>query len=117
MDDPTGSPVESPRAGDGRGVIDAVADLLQTIVDWLRQEAEAAIREKIVAPLQKLGITLAAAWAAATLAALGLAFIAVGLFMLLGQAIGYAYALLVIGGVLLVGAVVFTVIKVRNMQR
>ncbi len=105
------------RGPDERTIIDAVADLLQTVVDWLRQEAETIVREKIVAPLQKLGLTLFAASAAASLAVLGIAFIATGLFMLLGQAIGYPYALLVIGGVLLVGAVAFTVIKMRNMQR
>jgi hypothetical protein len=109
---------ESGGAGpEGRTVIDAVADLLQTIVDWLRQEAEAVVREKVVAPLQKLGLTLAAASAAASLAVLALGFIAVGLFMLLGDWIGYPYALLVIGGVLLVGSVVFTVIKMRSMQK
>lgn len=100
-----------------RTVIDAAADLLQTIVDWLRQEAEGVVREKIVAPIQQLGLTLASASAAAGLAFLGIAFIAVGLFMLLGNAIGYPYALLVIGGVLMIGSVVFTAIKMRLMQK
>ena len=100
-----------------RTVIDAVADLLQTIVDWLRQEAESLVREKIVAPLQKLGLTLAAAIAAASLAVLALGFISVGLFMLLGEWIGYPYALLVIGGVLLVGSIAFTAVKMRSMQK
>ena len=82
-------------SADERTVIDAIADLLQTIVDWLRQEAEGIVREKIVALLgQDLGLTLAAAIAAASLVALGIGFIAVGLFMLLGSWIGYPYALL-----------------------
>ncbi len=111
-------PDADPKLGaDERTIIDAVADLLQTVVDWLRDEAEAIVREKVVGPLQKLGLTVAAASAAASLAVLGLAFVAVGLFMLLGTAIGYPYALLVIGGVLLVGSVIFTLIKMRNMQR
>lgn len=100
-----------------RTVIDAIADLLQTIVDWLRQEAEGVVREKIVPPLQQLGLTISAASAAAGLAFLGIGFISVGLFMLLGEAIGYPYALLVIGGVLVIGAVVFTAIKMRLMQK
>lgn len=100
-----------------RTVVDAAADLLQTVVDWLRQEAESLVREKIVAPLQMLGLTLFAASAAASVLVLGIAFIAVGLFMLLGQAIGYAYALLVIGGVLVIAAAVFTYIKMRVMQK
>ena len=98
-------------------IIDAVADLLQFIVDWLRQEAEAAVREKVVLPIQKLGLTLAAASAAGCLAALGIGFIATGVFILLGQWLTYPGALLLIGGILLVGSVVFTVIKVRGMQK
>lgn len=100
-----------------RTVIDAAADLLQTVVDWLRQEAEAVVREKIVLPIQRLGLTVASASAAAGLAFLGIGFISVGLFMVLGEAIGYSYALLVIGGVLVIGAVVFTAIKMRLMQK
>ena len=98
-------------------IIDAVADLLQYIVDWLRQEAEAAVREKVVLPVQKLGLTLASASAAGCLAAFGLAFIATGVFILLGEWITYPGALLLIGGVLLVGSVIFTVIKMRGIQR
>jgi hypothetical protein len=110
-------PVDHDTGAEGRTVIDAVADLLQTVVDWLRQEAESLMREKIVAPLQKLGLTIAAASAAASLAVLAIGFISVGLFMLLGEAIGYPYALLVIGGTLLVGSIVFTAIKMRSMQK
>ena len=100
-----------------QSVIDAVADLLQFIVDWLRQEAEAAVREKVVLPLQKLGLTLASAFAAAFLAALGIGFIAVGIFMLLGEWLTYPGALLLTGGVLVLGAVIFAVIKMRSMQK
>jgi len=113
-DAPTSAPASEPHE---RTVIDAIADLLQTIVDWLRQEAEGVVREKIVPPLQQLGLTISAASAAAGLAFLGIGFISVGLFMLLGEAIGYPYALLVIGGVLVIGAVVFTAIKMRLMQK
>lgn len=98
-------------------IIDAVADLLQFIVDWLRQEAEAAVREKVVLPVQKLGLTLASASAAGCLAVFGLAFIATGVFILLGEWITYPGALLLVGGVLLVGSVIFTVIKMRGIQR
>lgn len=103
--------------GQERTVIDAAADLLQTVVDWLRQEAGAIVHDKIVIPLQRLGLTLSAASAAASLAVLGIAFIAVGLFMLLGEAIGYPFALLVIGGVLVIFSVVFMLIKMRLMQK
>ncbi|MFA5844226.1 MAG: phage holin family protein [Coriobacteriia bacterium] len=108
---------DAPKRDGVSGVIDAAADLLQTFVDWLRQEAEALVREKVVKPIQRLGLTLAAASAAGCLAVFGLMFVAVGLFMLLGQAIGYAWALLLIGGVYLVGSLVFVAIKVRMMQK
>lgn len=100
-----------------RTVIDAAADLLQTIVDWLRQEAEALVREKVALPLQKVGLASAAAWAAAVLLVLGLGFISVGLLILLAEWLTWPGALLAIGGVLVLGSVVFTVIKMRSMQR
>ncbi len=98
-------------------VIDAVADLLQTAVDWLRQEAASVVQEKIVAPIQRLGLTLASASAAAALLVLGLTFIAVALFLLLAEWVGYPGALLIIGAVLMLGSIVFLVIKVRSMQK
>lgn len=100
-----------------RTVLDAVADLLETVVEWLRQEAEALVRDKVVLPLQRLGLTLASGMAAAALLSLGLGFIAVGLLLLLAQWLTWPGALLAIGGVLVLGAVVFTVLKARNMQR
>jgi hypothetical protein len=100
-----------------RTVIDATADLLQTIVDWLRQEAEALVREKVALPLQRVGLTVAAAWAAAALLVFGLCFIAVGLLILLAEWLTWPGALLAIGGVLVLGSVIFTVIKMRSMQK
>ena len=98
-------------------IIEAVADLLQYIVDWLRQEAGDIMHDKVVIPAQKLGLTLASGCAAAFLTALGLGFIAVGVFMLLGQWLTYPGALLLIGGLLVLGAVIFTIIKMRSMQK
>jgi hypothetical protein len=98
-------------------IVDAIADLLQSLSDWLRQEVGATMREKVVLPLQKAGIAVAAASAAGCLAVIGLVFIAVGLFILLGQAIGYAAAFLLVGGVYLLGAVVFIVVRFKVMQR
>lgn len=112
----TGPAPEAPKTGI-EAIIDAVADLLQTFVDWLRQEAAAVMREKIVLPIQKLGLTLASASAAAMLAVTGLIFIAVALFLLLAEWVGYPFALLIIGGVYLLASAVFLVIKVRSMQK
>lgn len=98
-------------------IIDSIADLLQTATDWVRQEAEAVVREKIVLPIQKLGLTLVSASAAGCLAVVGLIFIAVALFLLLAQWLTYPGALLAIGGAYLLVALVFIVIKVRMMQK
>ncbi|MBN2847183.1 MAG: phage holin family protein [Coriobacteriia bacterium] len=112
----SGSGPEGPRTGI-EGIIDAVADLLQTASDWVRQEAEAVVREKIVLPVQKLGLTLASATAAGCLLVVGLVFIAVALFLILAGWVGYPGALLIIGGTYVLASLVFLVIKVRSMQK
>lgn len=112
----TGQTPGPPKQG-VEGIIDAVADLLETAAEWVRQEAEALVREKIVAPIQKLGLTLASASAAGCLLVVGLVFIAVALFLLLAEWVGYPVALLIIGGAYVLASLVFIVIKVRSMQR
>jgi len=112
----TGQVPEGPKTG-VEGIIDAVADLLQTAVDWLRQEAAAVVREKIVLPIQRLGLTLASAIAAAALLALGLTFLAVAAFLVLADFVGYPGALGIIGGVYVLASVVFLIIKVRSIQK
>lgn len=112
----TGQVPEGPKTGI-EGIIDAVADLLQTAVDWLRQEAASVVREKIVLPIQKLGLTLASALAAAALLAVGLTFIAVAAFLVLADLVGYPGALAIIGGTYVLASLIFLVIKVRLMQK
>ena len=115
MADPGQMPA-GPRTGI-EGIIDALADLLQTAVDWLRQEAAAVVREKVVLPIQRLGLTLASAVAAGALLVVGLIFIAVALFLILAEWVGYPGALLIIGGVYVLASLVFLVIKMRSMQK
>jgi tetrahydromethanopterin S-methyltransferase subunit G len=98
-------------------IVDAIADLMQTAVDWLRQEAEATVREKVVPPLQQVGILIGAAIGAASAMVIGVIFVAVSLVMFLGSWIGYPFAFLAIGAVYLLVALVFTVVKVWKMQR
>lgn len=112
----TNAPPPGP-APDRPGLIDAVADLLQSASDWVRQEAGDIVQERIVQPIQRLGLTLSSAAAAGCLAALGGAFVAVAAFMFLARWLTYPGALLLIGLVLLAGSVAFTVVKVRSMQR
>ena len=114
--DMTGQAPEGPKSG-VEGIIDAVADLLQTVVDWLRQEAAGLIREKIVLPVQRLGLTLASAAAAAALLAVGLIFLAVAGFLVLADFVSYPGALAIIGGGYMLASAVFLVIKVRSIQK
>jgi hypothetical protein len=98
-------------------ILDQLVDLAQTARDWVRQEAEATVKEKIVPPLQKLGLAIASAFAAASLLVLGLIFLAVAAVVALSQWLGVPWAFFLIGAVYLAGAAIFTAVKVRSMQR
>lgn len=113
---PPPEPKPEPKSG-YELLIDSIADLLQTASDWVRQEAGSIVREKVVLPIQKLGLTLASASAAGCLLVVGLTFIAVALYLVLASAVGHPGALAIIGGVYVIAAAVFIVIKVRSMQR
>lgn len=104
---------EAPR----ESLIDAIADLLQMLVNWLRQEAGDLMREKVVLPAQRLGLTLVSATAAGCLAVIGLSFVFVALLLLLASWLGWPGALLLVGGTILLGAGLFTVVKMRNLQK
>ncbi len=114
--------VPAPEGGEPRNdfltrILDELVDLAQTARDWVRQEAGAVVREKIVPPLQKVGILIGAAIGAATLFAVGMIFVAVAAVVYLSQLLGVPLAFLIIGAVYLIGALVFTLVKVRSMQR
>ena len=83
---------------------------------WIRQEAEATVKEKIVPPLQKLGLAVASAFGAATLFVLGVIFLATAALVALSQWLGVPLAFLIVGLVLLLGSAIFTAVKVRSMQ-
>ncbi len=118
MSDEVSPPEEgAPRDDFLTRILDQLVDLAQTARDWVRQEAEATVKEKIVPPLQRLGLTVASAFAAATLLAVGMIFVAVAAMVYLTQLVGVPLAFLIVGGVLLVGATVFTIVKVKAMQR
>lgn len=107
----------TPTQTDERGIIDAVADLLQTIVDWLRQEAEAAVREKVVLPLQALGFTLFFGLAASGLMMAGLFMFSIATLLLLAQWVGWPAALYIISGTMLVSSTVALYFRQRTVQK
>lgn len=111
---------EAPAAEPGpklESIIDAVADLLQMIVNYLRQEAAALMHDKVVLPGQQLGRLIAFAFAAAFALALGIGFVAVALLLLLARWLTWPGALALIGGILIVCAAIFTWLKVRSIQK
>jgi hypothetical protein len=114
--------MSSPEGGDPRDdfltrILDQLLDLVQTARDWVRQEAEATVKEKIVPPLQKVGLAIAAAFGAVSMMVTGLILIAVAAIVYLSQLLGVPLAFFLIGAVYLVGAAIFTAVKVRSLQR
>jgi hypothetical protein len=98
-------------------IADAIADLLQMAVNWLRAEASDIMRDKVVLPGQQLGMTIAAAFAAATLLVVGLLFLFVAFLMVLARFVGWAGAFAIVGTCVLIGAGIFTYLKVRSIQK
>lgn len=95
---------------------DSIADLLQMAVNYLRQETASVMRDKVVLPGQQLGKMVAFALAASFLLALGLAFLSVALLLVLAGWLTWPGALGLIGGILVIGAGIFTALKVRSTQ-
>jgi hypothetical protein len=106
-----------PEAPQRESLIEAVADLLQMTVNWLRAEASDIVHDKVVLPIQQLGMTLASAIAAAILLVIGLIFIFVAALMVLAKWVTWPGAFGLVGAVILIGAGVFTVLKVRSIQK
>lgn len=109
------------------GIIDQVADLLEMAATWLRQEVKEVVRTKVVLPLQRLGLTLAAAQAAGCLMVIGLFWIEVAVIILSGvffhDTVGmswpaaYGTVFLIIGVVAAIGSAIFIAIKTRWVQK
>jgi protein-S-isoprenylcysteine O-methyltransferase Ste14 len=113
---PAGQGVEAPTPAVGPRVADAVADLVQMSVDYVRQETGDVVHDKVVVPTQKAGQFVAFALGAASVLVLGICFIAVGALMLLASFIGWVGALLAVGGLMVLIAAFLTYLKTRSMQ-
>jgi hypothetical protein len=98
-------------------IVEAVIDLLQTTVDWLKQEAETTVREKVALPMQKVGLAIGSGAAAGCLLVFGLMFVAIGLLLLVAQFLGWPATMMLIGAVYIVAAAIFLVIRVRVMLK
>ncbi len=97
-------------------IADAIADLVQMFVDYVRQETEGIMHDKVVVPTQKAGQVVAFALAAAMVLFLGVAYLSVSAMMLLAHFVGWIAALAIIGAVLVIVAGGLTYAKMRSMQ-
>jgi len=113
---PPQPPSAAPPAPERESIVDAVADLLQMVVNWLRQEAAGLMRDKVVLPGQQLGMLVAFAMAAAALLVIGLCFLFVAFLMVLAGWIGWPGAFASVGAAILVVAGVLSYLKIRSVQ-
>lgn len=114
--DPVGRMPEVPESPARPSVADAVTELVQMSVDYVRQETGDVVREKVVLPTQKAGMVVAFALGAASVLVLGICFIAVGALMLLASFIGWVSALFAVGGFMVLVAAFLTYLKTRSLQ-
>ncbi|PKQ16867.1 MAG: hypothetical protein CVT67_03650 [Actinobacteria bacterium HGW-Actinobacteria-7] len=111
MSEPQPNPVDRP------SLAQAIADLVQMFVDYVRQETGDIVREKVVVPTQVAGQVVAFALAAAGVLLLGIGYLSVAAMMVLADFVGWPSALAIIGGVLVIGAAALTFAKMRRVQR
>lgn len=113
----TSSAEQTPQPPPSRpSIADAITELIQMFVDYVRQETDSIMHEKVVVPTQKAGQVVAFALAAAMVLFLGVAYLSVSAMMLLAHFVGWIAALAIIGAVLVVGAGGLTYAKMRSMQ-
>lgn len=114
--DPVGRTPRAQESSARPSVADAVTELVQMSVDYVRQETGDVVREKVVLPTQKAGMVVAFALGAASVLVLGICFIAVGALMLLASFIGWVSALFAVGGFMVLVAAFLTYLKTRSLQ-
>jgi hypothetical protein len=113
-----GAPEATAEDAAPRSVIDASVDFVETSVAYARQEIGAAVRDKAIVPVQDTAIDVAVLLAMALTIFLGIAFVAVGLLLVMAGVIGWPATMFVVGGILLVvGIVVILVIRSRMEAR
>lgn len=107
---------ETPPPPESGSLIEASAELVEAAFTYVRQETGDLVREKIVEPTQRAGVSAALAIAIALIAVTGVAFVSVGLLMVLADFVGWPGALLIIGGVLLIAAAVVAIVRSRRAK-
>lgn len=121
MPEPQYDPAESagtveppPRGG---SLIDAITDLMQAAVTYIRQETGDLVREKVALPIQKAGMTVALAIGVAISLVVGAIFVGVGVLLLIAQWIGWPASLFLVGGVLILVSAIIAFVRSRSVQK
>ncbi len=114
---PVGEGADEPREAPAPNLIDSATDLIGTVVDYARQETGDLVRDKVVMPAQRAGVTVGLAIAIGVLVATGVLFIAVGALLVLAGWLGWPGALFAVGAVLIVAAAIAAAVRSRSVER
>lgn len=114
--DPSASTTATPPSVERESVADAAADLAHLIVQYVRQEVEALVRDKIAVPIQNAGAAVAFAMAAAFVLVLGICFLVAAELILLAGWITWPGSLGLNGAVLIAAAAGLTYARMRRSQ-
>lgn len=110
------APANEPEAPTEPSLIEASAALVESVVDYVRQETGDLVHDKVAVPIQKAGGTAALAIGIAVVLVTGIWFISAGVLVLIAAWIGWPAALLAVGGLLVTVSAVLALVRTRSMQ-
>jgi hypothetical protein len=96
---------------------EVIAETLELMARYVREQADDVVQRSVVKPLQKLGGYLGLGIVAAFMAGTGLVFMAIGLFQGLAALVGSTWAAwLIVASVYLLVAVVMVAVRIKFRQ-
>jgi hypothetical protein len=97
-----------------KSIPELVAETLELVARFVREQARETVEKNIIGPLRLAGSWVGAGCVASALAAIGVIFLAVGLFQALAAALGSAWAAwLIVGGAYLLAAVAIILVRLK----
>jgi hypothetical protein len=99
---------------DRRSLPELVAELLELVARFFREQAQETVQNNIIKPLKLAGSYVGAGCLASALMAIAVVFLAIGLFQALAAAVHSSWAAwLIVGGAYLVAAVVIVLARMK----
>jgi hypothetical protein len=112
MDESTETPVPA-----AKPLPEVIAETLELVARYVREQADDVVQRSVVQPLQKLGGYLGLGIVAAFMAGTGLVFMAIGLFQGLAALVGSSWAAwLIVASAYLLIAVVMVAVRIKFRQ-